>query len=98
MERSYFPGVDLNALDPESKQAIISEIEEDFSEAYKGILQLPLEARFGVYTAYRYYKALLKKLKETPAKKIMNERIRVGNHVKLSLLARSYVRNQLNLL
>jgi phytoene synthase len=59
---------------------------------------LPVDARFGVYTAYRYYRALLKKLKATPHHRIMHERIRVRNHVKFSLLARSFVRTQLNLL
>jgi phytoene/squalene synthetase len=98
LERSYFPNVDMANLSSQAKQDIIDEIDEDFRVAYVGILKLPMEARFGVYTAYRYYRALLKKLKATPHHKIMNERIRVGNHVKISLLARSYVRNQLNLL
>ncbi|NNC82924.1 MAG: phytoene/squalene synthase family protein [Flavobacteriales bacterium] len=98
LERSYFPNVDMTQLSPRAKQDIIDEIEDDFKAAYIGILKLPVDARFGVYTAYRYYRALLKKLRATPSHRIMNERIRVGNHVKLSLLARSYVRNQLNLL
>lgn len=98
LERSYFPNVDMTNLSYEAKSEIIDEIEDDFLAAYQGILKLPIEARFGVYTAYRYYRALLKKLKATPHNRIMNERVRVGNHVKLSLLARSYVRNQLNLL
>jgi len=98
LDRSYFPNVDVRQLSPEDKEEIIAEIEADFQSAYNGILKLPIEARFGVYTAYRYYKALLKKLKATPSHRIMHERIRVGNHVKLSLLARSYLRNQLNML
>ena len=98
LERSYFPNVNMTDLSPQGKQDIIDEIEDDFKVAYQGILNLPIEARFGVYTAFRYYRALLKKLKATPSHKIMTERIRVGNHVKLSLLARSYVRNQLTLL
>jgi hypothetical protein len=28
--------------------------------------KLPIEAKFGVYTAYVYYKKLLKKLENTP--------------------------------
>lgn len=98
LNRSYFPGVDVKALTPDGKQAIIREIEEDFKAAYPGVLALPIEARFGVYTAYRYYQALLKKLKATPHNKIMKQRIRVQDHIKLSLLAKSYLRNQFNLL
>jgi len=43
-----------------------SEIESDFEHALTGIFKLPVEAQFGVYTAYKYYTKLLKKLKKTP--------------------------------
>ena len=84
-------------LSAQLEEEIIAEIESDFKEAYAGVLKLPIEARFGVFTAYRYYRALLKKLKATPHDRIMHERVRIGNHTKLSLLARSYVRNQLGI-
>lgn len=98
LHRSYFPNVDMGNLSAENKLAIIQEIEGDFAAAYPGILALPNEARFGVYTAYRYYRALLMKLKQTSHDRIMSERIRVNNPQKISLLARSFVRNQLNIL
>lgn len=63
-----------------------------------GIHKLPVEAKFGVYTAYRYYRKLLSKLKDTPSIEIKNTRIRVPNYVKASLLARSYVKYRLNLI
>jgi hypothetical protein len=34
---------------------IINEIEEDFKSSLSGILKLPVEAKFGVYTAFVYY-------------------------------------------
>ncbi|MBO6517918.1 MAG: phytoene/squalene synthase family protein [Bacteroidia bacterium] len=98
LNRSYFPNVDLNNLTSETKQQIIDEIERDFEAAYKGIVQLPDTARFGVYTAYKYYRQLLKKLKRTPSNKIMEARIRVRDHVKLGLLVKSYVNVKLQLL
>lgn len=98
LNRSYFPGVNFESLNLEAKQSIINEIDDDFVEAYKGIKLLPLEAKFGVYTAYIYYKRLLSKLKSTPSEKILTTRIRVSNPVKLSLLARSFVVFKLNLL
>ena len=98
LERTYFPHVNLRNLNPESKEIIIREIEEDFAEAYKGIIRLPNEAKFGVYTAYRYYKRLLKQLKSTPSEKILNTRIRVSNSLKMGLLAESYVNFKLNLI
>ena len=98
LSRTYFPNTNLNELDEVSKQRIITEIEADFAKGLAGICKLPVEAKFGVYTAYRYYKKLLSKLKNTPSLEIKNARIRVPNYVKASLLARSYVKYRLNLI
>lgn len=98
LSRSYFPNVNLAALDETSKQQIIEEIEADFAEGFKGISQLPLEAKFGVYTAYIYYLKLLHKLKRVPSLEIKNRRIRVSDFQKASLLARSYISYRLNLI
>ena len=98
LNRTYFPNTDLNKLNEESKIKIINEIEADFKEGLNGIKKLPIEAKFGVFMAYRYYSQLLKKLKKTPALEIKNTRIRVPNYKKIELLTRSYVKYQLNLL
>ena len=98
LNRTYFPNTDLKQLDEESKIKIIDEIEGDFREGLNGIKKLPIEAKFGVFMAYRYYSQLLKKLKKTPALDIKNTRIRVPNYKKIELLTRSYVKYQLNLL
>ncbi|OAD45042.1 phytoene/squalene synthase family protein [Polaribacter atrinae] len=99
LNRSYFPNINLGELDTSSKQLIIDEIEADFEFAYQnGILKLPVEAKFGVYMAYRYYKRLLKKLKGVPSEKIMDTRIRISNPMKINLLARSYVKYKLNII
>jgi phytoene/squalene synthetase len=97
LNRNYFPGVDLNSFDEISKAMIIIEIEEDFRIALQGIKKLPLEAKFGVYTAFVYYKKLLKKLENTPYHKIGTERIRVSNYTKARLFANSFVTYKLNL-
>ncbi|MGB5941321.1 MAG: phytoene/squalene synthase family protein [Leeuwenhoekiella sp.] len=98
LSRTYFPNTNLDELDEQSKQRIIDEIESDFAKGLAGIHKLPVEAKFGVYTAYRYYRKLLLKLKQTPSLEIKNARIRVPNYVKASLLARSYVKYRLNLI
>ena len=98
LNRTYFPNTDLDNLDENSKQNIILDIENDFSEGLKGIKLLPIEAKFGVFMAYRYYSQLLKKLKKTPALEIKNTRIRVPNYKKIELLTRSFVKYHLNLL
>jgi len=99
LNRSYFPNVDLKQLNPQSKEVIVKDIEADFDYAFNnGILKLPVEAKFGVFMAYRYYKKLLNKLKATPSTEIMDTRIRISNPMKINLLARSYVKYKLNLI
>lgn len=99
LNRSYFPNVNFGDLDENAKDLIIKDIEADFDFAYKhGILKLPVEAKFGVFMAFRYYKRLLKKLKKVPSEKIMNTRVRISNPMKINLLARSYVKYKLNLI
>lgn len=98
LNRTYFPDTNLDKLDEASKQHIIDDIEVDFAEGLNGIKRLPIEAKFGVFMAYRYYRQLLKKLKKTPAIEIKNARIRVPNYKKIELLTRSYVKYQLNIL
>lgn len=97
LNRNYFPGVDLNSFDEKAKKMIIKEIQDDFDVAYQGILKLPIEAKFGVYTAFVYYKKLLKKLENTPCHEIGNARIRVSNYTKAGLLAQSFVTYKLRL-
>jgi phytoene synthase len=98
LSRTYFPNTNLTDLDEESKQRIIEDIEGDFEKGLAGIHLLPIEAKFGVYAAYRYYKKLLTKLKRVPSSEIKNSRVRVPDHIKVSLLARSYVKYRLNLI
>lgn len=98
LSRTYFPNTDLNHLDEKAKQEIIADIESDFEAAFNGIKNLPIEAKFGVYTAYRYYKKLLKKLQKTPSLEIKNTRIRVSDYQKVELLARCYVKYRLNII
>ncbi len=98
LDRTYFPNINFSNFDEVAKIAIIKEIEADFEKALYGIFKLPTEARFGVYTAYKYYKKLLSKLKNTPSFNIQHKRIRVPNYQKMGVFARSYVKYRLNLL
>ena len=97
LNRSYFPNTNLLELDESTKTKIVDEIRNDFKQGYKGIVLLPNEAKFGVYTAYKYYFKLLQKLQKTPSREIKNARIRVSNYQKFGLLAKSYVNYKLNL-
>ncbi len=94
--RTYFPNVDFKRFDYQAKKEIEADIQRDFDHAYTGILQLPKSARLGVYLAYIYYLKLFRKIQETAPAKVMNERIRVPDTKKLTLLVKSYVKHQLN--
>ncbi|RDY57630.1 phytoene/squalene synthase family protein [Flagellimonas nanhaiensis] len=97
LNRTYFPNTNLTELDEVSKKRIVDEIQADFALGYSGIVKLPEQAKFGVYTAYRYYKKLLQKLQSTPPLEIKNARIRVPNYQKFGLLAHSYLNYKLQL-
>jgi phytoene synthase len=89
--RVYFPGVDFTKFTKESKHQIETDIQADFDAAYGAIKQLPRSARMGVYLAYVYYLTLFNKIKETPATRIQEVRIRVPDFQKMTLLAKTYL-------
>jgi phytoene/squalene synthetase len=96
--RVYFPGIDFHAFTNEQKAQIEADIQNDFNDAYKGIVQLPKSARMGVYLAYVYYLKLFAKIKALPARTIMHARIRVPDQQKLALLMQTYFKHSLNFL
>jgi phytoene synthase len=81
-----------------AKQLIEADIQNDFDEAYIGIMNLPKGARMGVYLAYIYYQTLFNKIKQLSATRIQSERVRVPNPQKFALLAQTYVKYRLNVL
>jgi 15-cis-phytoene synthase len=96
--RKYFPDMDFENFNAESKQKIENDIKADFEMGYEGIKKLPREARFGVYVAYIYFIALFKKIRNTPPQKVLSERIRIRNRYKITLLVYSFFRHQFNLI
>jgi len=98
LSRTYFPGCDFNNFTSLQKDRIEKDIQNDFKQAYKGILQLPLKARFGVYVAYKYYMSLFKKIKRTQPARILESRIRIPAYRKAMIVVRAGVKNQLRLI
>jgi len=96
--RTYFPGVEYEEFDNVHKSEIEKDIAQDFHEGYLGILKLPKGCRLGVYLAYVYYINLFKKIRQTPASTLSEERIRVPDRKKVLLLFSSAVRNSLNMI
>ena len=97
LSRTYFPNIDPDNFTTIDKNKIVLGIKQDFKIAYQGIKELPKEARFGVYVAYKYYVQLLKKVDKTPARALKERRIRVSNSSKTYLLFQSYLKYQLNI-
>lgn len=98
LNRTYFPGLDFTRFSEADKISIEQDIQKDFDQAYAGILQLPLKARFGVYVAYKYYLSLFKKIKRLEPDTIMEQRIRIPSYGKAMILVRAGIRSQLNIL
>ena len=96
--RNYFPHIEMNGFNNDIKKQIENEIELEFKESLVGIKLLPSNSRFGVYLAYKYYLSLFKKIKNLPANKILNERIRIPDGQKLSLAMSSYLQYKMSLL
>ncbi len=97
LNRKYFHITIQNDFNEEAKNIIIDEIESDFAESLPGMMKLPGSSRLGVLIAYNYYNKLLKKIKKTPAGKLMNTRLRVSDLMKLFILLRTYLSFRLKL-
>jgi len=93
LDRRYFPQVQETLFDNDARDAIVSDIEEDFRAARKGIVQLPRGARLAVTIAWLYYLTLLRKLKKMPAELILTQRIRTQNYVKVLLVFKALIIN-----
>jgi len=90
LNRLYFPEMQTQELTASAKSAIISDLENDFRSARKGIARLPHGARLPVIIAFYYYKRLLFKIKKNKPAVIINKRIRVSNIMKLMLVIKAF--------
>lgn len=95
--RCYFPDIDMKQFDESCKRKIEQDVLNDFNEGYKGIMELPKTARFGVYVAYVYYKSLFNRIKRSSHNQILHQRTRIPNLQKYLLLLGSYFRYRMRL-
>lgn len=75
LERFYFPQCDFRNFSQTHKDEIEEDIRKDFDKAFEGIRLLPMNARFGVYVAYKYYLSLFNKIRRVQPHRIWEERI-----------------------
>lgn len=90
--RLYFPGMNVQEWTPELKAAIEKDIAADFKHALEAINRLPANSKYGVYTAYRYYFKLFRKLENASFEELFTKRLRVPNSTKFRLLFTSKAR------
>ena len=90
--RIYLPGVHhLDFIDNNNKAQLEQEVENEFKEAFKGIIKLPISVKLGVYSAYLYYLMLFKKIKRLDVEQLRSSRVRISNWYKFYLLLKSYL-------
>jgi phytoene synthase len=98
LSRIYFPDCDFSNFNEQKKKEIEDDILRDFHTAFRGIMKLPVKAKFGVYVAYKYYSSLFKKIIKTKPAKVLKERIRIPNYHKALIILKAGVKNQLRLI
>ena len=96
--RVYFPGIDFDDFTKTAKAQIEADIQKDFDDALDGIMRLPTGAKMGVYLAYKYYLKLFRKIRNCPASRIKEERIRIPDLRKMGILLSTYFQHRLNVL
>ncbi len=98
LKRQYFHTLAGRRFDEATKSEIISDIENDFLSSLSGLKKLPQNSRLGVLIAYYYYMSLLKRIRRTPAPRLLEKRIRVPDINKFFLLLRAILVNKLNII
>lgn len=89
LDRSYFPGVDVNNFNEETKQRLVADIEKDLAVSAQSLPLLPSSARRAVAAAQLLFTKLNRKIKKTSAQELINRRISVGAFEKAALLIRA---------
>lgn len=87
--RSYFPGVDPAHLTEADKARLLDDIDEDLRIARAAIGRLPASSRSAVAAAHGLFAELARTLRATPAEQLLRTRVRVPDHRKAVILARS---------
>lgn len=84
--RLYFPGVEYQSFDDETKARIIDDIESDLVIAKEYVGKLPNNSRKAVSLSLLYYEELLQKIKRTPAATLKRQRVRITDIRKVMLM------------
>ena len=87
--RSYFPGVDVNNFNEETKQRLVADIDKDLRVSAESLPLLPTSARRAVAAAQLLFTKLNHQIGKTSAQELITKRISVGALQKTALLIRA---------
>ena len=85
--RSYFPDVDVATFTEADKVRLLDDIDADLAASARVIPMLPASSRRAVALAQGLFAELSNRLRATPARELLNSRVRVPNPVKLRIAA-----------
>jgi 15-cis-phytoene synthase len=80
--RSYFPGVDVESFDEQTKVRLLDDIDADLATSAAALRSLPRSSRRAVALAQGLFTELAVRLRATPAATLRTTRVRVPNPVK----------------
>lgn len=89
--RSYFPSVDVNNFNEETKQRLVADIDKDLRLSAESLPLLPSSARRAVAAAQLLFTQLNRQISKTSAQELINRRISVGAPQKLALLIKAVI-------
>ena len=90
--RSYFPGVNVAAFGEDDKVRLLDDIDADLATAARAIPRLPSNSRRAVALAHGLFAELSRRLRATPAPRLLAARVRVPDPVKLRIAATAALR------
>jgi phytoene synthase len=85
--RSYFPDVRVDAFTEADKNRLLDDIDVDLAASAVAIAELPAGSRRAVALAQGLFTELARRLRATPAERLVEARVRVPNPVKLRIAA-----------
>lgn len=92
--RSYFPGMPVQAFGEAEKAAILDGIDADLAAAAAVIGELPPGSRSAVAAVHALFAELGRRLRRTPARELLQRRVRVPGPVKLRLAVAAWYGQQ----
>ena len=88
----YFPGLDIEHLTDEHKDALLADIRSDLDAAALAIERLPAHSRAAVAAAHGLFAELATRIAATPASELRRTRVRVPGPAKARVLAGALAR------